>query len=64
LGVPRRRAWGDRLNIRTKKYRPVYMKLHPRVLAWRAGAKRRGIGYQTSSTQLSYTTLSRFSPVV
>jgi hypothetical protein len=30
------------------KYRPVYMKLHPRALKWaKAEAKRRGIGYQT-----------------
>jgi len=31
-----------------EKYRPVYMKLHPRALAWaRAEAKRRHVGYQT-----------------
>jgi len=31
-----------------EKYRPVYMKLHPRALAWvQAQAKKRGVGYQT-----------------
>jgi hypothetical protein len=30
------------------KYRPVYMKLHPRALKWaKAEAKRLGVGYQT-----------------
>lgn len=31
-----------------EKYRPVYIKLHPRALEWaRATGKRRGIGYQS-----------------
>ena len=31
-----------------EKYLPVYMKLHPRIVAWaRLEAKRRGVGYQT-----------------
>jgi uncharacterized protein (DUF4415 family) len=35
-----------------EKYRPVYIKLHPRVLSWaRAQAKKRGIGYQTVINQ-------------
>ena len=31
-----------------EKYRPVYIKLHPKALEWaRATGKRRGIGYQS-----------------
>jgi uncharacterized protein (DUF4415 family) len=32
----------------TAKYRPIAIRLHPRVLAWaKREAKRRGVGYQT-----------------
>ena len=48
LGVRRLPRMGRPPKHPAHKYRPVYMKLHPRVLAWaRAQAKKRGIGYQT-----------------
>ncbi len=48
LGVPRPPRMGRPPKRHEEKYRPVYMKLHPRALAWaRTEAKRRGIGYQT-----------------
>ena len=48
LGVPRPQRIGRPRKHPDHKYRPVYMKLHPRALAWaKAEAKRRGIGYQT-----------------
>ena len=48
LGVPRSSRIGRPPKRQGEKYRPVYMKLHPRALAWaRTEAKRRGIGYQT-----------------
>lgn len=48
LGVPRPPRRGRPPKRQEDKYRPVYMKLHPRALAWaRAEGKRRGKGYQT-----------------
>ena len=48
LGTPRPPRLGRPPKHPHEKYRPVYMRLHPRVLAWaREEAKRRGIGYQT-----------------
>ncbi len=48
LGVPRPRRMGRPPKRQEDKYRPVFMKLHPRALAWaRAEAKKRGMGYQT-----------------
>lgn len=48
FGIARPRRVGRPSKRQEEKYRPVYMKLHPRALAWaRAEAKRRGIGYQT-----------------
>ena len=48
LGIARPRRVGRPSKRQEEKYRPVYMRLHPRALAWaRAEAKRRGIGYQT-----------------
>ena len=57
LGVPRPPRMGRPPKHPHEKYRPVYMKLHPRVLAWaRQQAKRRGLGYQTiiNSTLLQH----------
>ena len=57
-GTPRLSRMGRPPKHPHEKYRPIYMKLHPRVLAWaRQEAKRRGIGYQTviNSTLLHHT---------
>jgi uncharacterized protein (DUF4415 family) len=36
-----------------EKYRPVYMRLHPKALAWaKQEAKRQGIGYQSVINQV------------
>jgi len=48
LGVPRPPRMGRPPKQPHEKYLPVYMKLHPRIVAWaRLEAKRRGVGYQT-----------------
>ena len=48
LGVPRPPRMGRPPKRPEEKYRPVYMKLHPRVLNWaRTLARKRGTGYQT-----------------
>ena len=46
LGKPR--ASRGRPPKGARKYRPVSMRLHPKIIAWaKREAKRRGIGYQT-----------------